>query len=157
LTQGIDPTSVSATSWETFAAADVASGVPEAPEGRALAEEIVEVSRTSAVVLVVAALVILPIAASVSPFDPTWIEGIYDAADRDDVVMIVTWSSVAACSRIRPTTLGSETVASGRGPANDLVSPLRSFEEIVPHPGERYDSARSSQSTRGPPQRFGSA
>jgi len=100
----------------------------------------------------VAALVAVPVAASASPPDPMWIEGIYDAADGDDVVMIVTWSSVAACSRSVPTTFGSETAASWHGPAYDLVSPLRSLEEIASRSAGRYDSARSSQSMRGPPQ-----
>jgi hypothetical protein len=97
----------------------------------------VQLTRTGAVVLIVTALVILPIAASASPPDPMRTAGICDAADGDDVVTPVT-----------------EATVSKHGPTYDLVSPLRSPEEVTPPPGGSYESSRSAQSTRGPPQTF---
>jgi hypothetical protein len=48
-------------------------------------------SRTRAVVLlVVLGLVALPALAHASPPDPTWISGLYDGGDCDDVVVAAT-------------------------------------------------------------------
>jgi hypothetical protein len=40
--------------------------------------------------VVIAPLVVLPVLASSSPPDPAWIDGIYDDADHDDVVVLAT-------------------------------------------------------------------
>jgi hypothetical protein len=83
-----------------------------------------------------------------------WIEGIYDAADSDYIVLIVTCISMVTCSTIVPTTLGSETAASGHEATYDVASPLRSLEKIAADPVERYERAQSSRTTRGSPQWF---
>ncbi len=50
-------------------------------------------------VVVVSALVVLLPTAFASPVDQTWIPGLYDDADFDDVVLLLTGSvaSVASC------------------------------------------------------------
>src|SRR5215467_10974022 len=42
----------------------------------------------SAVLPIVAVLILLPTIASASPPDPSWITGIYDGADGDDIVIL---------------------------------------------------------------------
>jgi len=63
-------------------------------------------NRVSSIALpVVLALILLPAIAFASPPDPSWIAGIYDGADRDDIVNLVyeTWAASAAASpRIGP-------------------------------------------------------
>ena len=46
--------------------------------------------RGATTTLIVIALIVLPAAGLASPPDPTWIDGIYDGADFDDVVLLVT-------------------------------------------------------------------
>ncbi|MFI5284521.1 MAG: hypothetical protein ACHQ0J_15560 [Candidatus Dormibacterales bacterium] len=45
--------------------------------------------------LLVSLLVVLTPMAWASPIDPTWIQGVYDDADFDDVVMYLTSGTVA--------------------------------------------------------------
>src|SRR5215831_16595935 len=63
-------------------------------------------TRVSSVLLpVVLALILLPKIAFASPPDPSWIAGIYDGADGDDVVNLVyenSAASAAASSYIGP-------------------------------------------------------
>jgi len=49
-----------------------------------------DVSQVLVVVLALFASATLPALAYASPPDPSWIEGIYDDADSDDVVVLVT-------------------------------------------------------------------
>jgi hypothetical protein len=50
-------------------------------------------SRVLLIALLLAAPATLPAVAHASPPDPTWIHGIYDGADFDDVVSLVTSGS----------------------------------------------------------------
>jgi len=54
---------------------------------------LLRVSRLALIVLVVAILVTLVPLAHTSPPDPTWIPGVWDNADHDDVVILVTSDS----------------------------------------------------------------
>jgi len=92
-------------------------------------------NRVGTVVLIVTVLAILPIAAGASLPDPTWIAGLYDAADGDDVVALVR-----------------ETAAQGHGPTYRLVALLRSSEELTTRPAASYETSQSPQSTRSSPQ-----
>jgi hypothetical protein len=47
------------------------------------------VTRAGGALLLLVALLLLPIAAMASPTDPTWIGGVYDAADGDDEIALV--------------------------------------------------------------------
>jgi hypothetical protein len=85
----------------------------------------------------VTALVLLPIAAFASPVDPAWIEGIYDGADGDKLVLHIT-----------------ETFASSDG-----VATYRLFLPIIftvgVNPGPRvYADSRTVPPARSPPQTF---
>jgi len=48
------------------------------------------INRPVSVVVLMTALLVLPIVAFTSPPDPVWVPGIYDGADGDDVVTLVT-------------------------------------------------------------------
>jgi len=82
----------------------------------------------------IAVLVFLTIAAGASPPDPVWIEGLYDAADGDDVVSQL-----------------SETVGSAEGDTDKSLSP----PHTLPHSPPLQQSASSDplllQVERGPP------
>src|SRR5262245_19612983 len=47
---------------------------------------------------IVLALILLPVIAFVIPADPSWIAGIYDGADGDDIVSLVYETSAANTS-----------------------------------------------------------
>ena len=82
--------------------------------------------RQPLVVLLVGALLALAPLAQSSPPDPTWIGGLYDNADYDDIVLTVT-SGVAAVEWLSPSA-GDPLVVSvaPRAPGDDsLVSLLR--------------------------------
>src|SRR5215471_4269156 len=76
---------------------------------------------------VVVALVLLPLIAFASPSDPSWIAGIYDGADGDDVVTFVyETAGVGAAS------LGSVLPLSRSFNAS-LVSGLGTLHGFPPH------------------------
>ena len=50
----------------------------------------IRMSRALGALLIGALLTLLPLVAAASPPDPMWIAGIYDEADGDDVVALVT-------------------------------------------------------------------
>ena len=84
--------------------------------------------------LLIVTLVLLPLAAGASPPDPTWLAGIYDEADGDDVVGLV--DDTVACK------------------TNDVHAPLSLAclpdELIYPTPSE-YGTSRTLTRDRGPP------
>jgi len=57
--------------------------------------------RTSTFLLVVAVLILLPAIAFASPPDPSWIAGIYDGTDGDDIVNLV--DQTAGTEAVSPT------------------------------------------------------
>src|SRR5215467_12363230 len=83
---------------------------------------------------IVMALVLLPAIAFASPPDPSWIAGIYDGADGDDIVNLVYDTSAVT------------TAASSRiGPLHSMPGIL--IERITPRlPGRRF-----AQGPRAPP------
>ena len=85
--------------------------------------------------VVVTVLVPLPILAFASPPDPVWVPGIYDGADGDDIVTLVT-----------------ETVASEDGVPCQLRFPALSPEAVVGRDPVNYDRSRIL-----PPARFSRA
>ena len=92
-------------------------------------------NRESSIALpVVLAVILLPVIAFASPPDPSWIAGIYDGADRDEIVNLVyeTWAaSAAGWSHI--------------GPSPSMSGIL--IERITPRlPGSRF-----AQAPRAPP------
>ena len=60
--------------------------------------------RLAALLLLASAVALLPLAYA-SPPDPTWIGGLYDDADYDDVVLAVT--SVAGTIEVAPAPTGA--------------------------------------------------
>ena len=88
------------------------------------------------VVLVVAALLTLPSLAQASPPDPTWIGGLWDDADYDNVVIVVT-ASVASMTL---------------WPSHDSLrlQAARAFAAPIDESDPRVAS-RSSGHTRAPP------
>jgi hypothetical protein len=64
---------------------------------------------TSITVSLLVPLVVLVAMGYASPPDPSWIPGLYDAADYDDVVVLITSGSVAAglatLQDVRPTVI----------------------------------------------------
>jgi hypothetical protein len=104
-----------------------------------------QMAQAVGVLLVATALAILPIATCASPPDPTWIEGIYDLADGDD---IVTFIRDTAASKHR----ASFPVALVIPLTYNLVSPPHSSEALTTRFEGRYKSSRPSENTRGPPQ-----
>jgi hypothetical protein len=91
-------------------------------------------SRLSATVVAAMTLTLLPILAAASPPDPIWIHGIYDEADGDDVVVLVSDA------------VGSTHVDS---PA---LSPLLCLSEELVYPRlALYEGLRELDRERGPP------
>lgn len=72
-----------------------------------------------AAVLLIGLVALTPLAHA-SPADPLWIEGIYDAADHDDVVLAVTCLESPAGAAL-PVHVGPASVLAGIGP---VASPL---------------------------------
>ena len=89
--------------------------------------------------LLLGVLVTLPACAHASPTDPTWIAGLYDDNDYDDVILFITGAVTAVDSRIAVPD-GLVTVYLG------LIAPST----------PRFVSARSVRplSTRAPPYLF---
>ena len=92
-------------------------------------------SRWIAWILIALVIALAPIAWA-SPSDPTWISGVYDDADFDDVVTYLTSGSVAI-------------------PALPLVDVVPAFAltPVLPAPYEKPELSLllSSQSPRAPP------
>jgi len=92
-------------------------------------------SRWIAWVLTALVIALAPIAWA-SPPDPTWISGVYDGADFDDVVTYLTSGSVAI-------------------PALPVVDVVPAFDRtpVLPAPYEKLELSLllSSQSPRAPP------
>ena len=93
-------------------------------------------SRVGLVGLILLALAALPSLAYASPPDPSWIPGLYDDADYDDVVVLVS----------------SETASVGPGMLSDL-RPIVSMVKHVPAcPGEvEHSTPVSVVRLRAPP------
>src|SRR5262249_39282248 len=92
--------------------------------------------RGSTALLLLAPLFVLVAMGYASPPDPSWIAGVYDAADHDDVIVLITSGSAAA----------------GPGGMNDVRPSLIVVASPVP-PGAGAVSARgpSHESVRAPP------
>jgi hypothetical protein len=92
--------------------------------------------RASLAGLLLGALLALPPLAHASPTDPTWIPGLYDDNDYDDVILFITGAVTAVDSCIADP-IGLVTVCVG------LIAPSK----------PQFVSARplTSRSTRAPP------
>jgi hypothetical protein len=90
-------------------------------------------SRLVALVLVLAA-VIAPVLAAANVPDPTWIAGVYDGADADEVLALV-WDQT-------PAAVAAALVLDGRVEARLDVVPLRAALTALPAP---------SPASRAPP------
>jgi len=84
--------------------------------------------RLAVVPLVALALVALPLLAQASPPDPTWVSGVYDAGDYDDVVLTAT-STAGATGGVTLEAVETLWVVLG---AVVPHSPSRSTASIVP-------------------------
>jgi len=78
---------------------------------------------------------LLPSAAAASPSDPTWIAGIYDEADGDDVVALV-----------------GETVACRNDDTHILLCLVCLPDELISPTPSAYEPLRTLTRDRGPPQ-----
>jgi hypothetical protein len=75
-------------------------------------------------------LVALTLLAHASPPDPTWLAGLWDNADFDDVVLAVA-SAVGALETSRPELPGSPAAAAGLArPAEPRASGRAEFEAV---------------------------
>jgi len=92
--------------------------------------------RRSTAVFLLAPLLVLVAMGYASPPDPSWIAGVYDAADLDDVVVLVTSGSAAA---------GALVVHDVRPGWIFVASPVRTGE------GAASAGAPSHESVRAPP------
>jgi len=91
-------------------------------------------ARPLAVVFLATALVLLPLAAGASASDPTWIAGIYDEADGDDVIALI-----------------GDTVACTSEEAWEALSRVCLPDEVI-HPWRGVsEGACSRERQRGPP------
>jgi hypothetical protein len=104
--------------------------------------------RTSRMIVLVALILILPVAgltplAYASPPDPSWILGIYDGADYDDVVLLIT-SATGTTAPSAPADFAKIL----------LVVPLPSRLSSpgpLPPPSCRLYSGRQARGSSGPP------
>ena len=70
-------------------------------------------TRANSILLVAITLALLPAIAFSSPPDPSWIVGIYDGADADDIVTLITETPVASDAtlfHVSPLLCSSETL-----------------------------------------------
>jgi len=108
---------------------------------------------------IVLALILLPAMAFASPPDPSWIAGIYDGADGDDIVSFVYETSAASAtapSHLGPLTClpgmfleGIARIVSGSrftfGPRSPPVSSSAEFAYVfssLPPPSRRHENSR---------------
>ena len=80
--------------------------------------------------LVLASIAALPAMAHASPSDPTWIVGVYDDGDQDDLIALAAWATGAtgAPLDVHPTffpVVGLPLVRN-QAPAAGTPSPVRS-------------------------------
>jgi hypothetical protein len=71
---------------------------------------------TALLIAIALVLGVLPAMAYASPPDPSWVAGIYDGADYDDVVVLVTLA----------------TASVSLAPLADLTPDLRAIEKVPP-------------------------
>ena len=96
--------------------------------------------KVSRLLALVALVLIGPISALTplayaTPLDPSWISGIYDGADYDDVVLLITSEAGGLTSSLLPEFLQGLVVAG-----------------ILPHAGARVPTATvSTRHSRAPP------
>jgi len=83
--------------------------------------------------LAIVTVVALPSAAATLP-DQTWIQGIYDAADLDDLVILVT------------------DLSGDQGHCPELSLPFHSVADLVSLNMDAYETPDSRPMARGPPQ-----
>jgi len=94
------------------------------------------VGRALLAVLLPIACATLPVLAHASPPDPSWIAGIYDDDDYDDVVSLVE----------------SGTGSAGHAAPADVSPMLRRLERLAPAPEKAAaDRGRSAVHSRAPP------
>jgi hypothetical protein len=70
-------------------------------------------TRANSILLVAITLALLPAIAFSSPPDPSWIVGIYDGADADDIVTLITETPIASDAtlfHVSPPLCSSETL-----------------------------------------------
>jgi len=83
---------------------------------------------------VIAAMILIPAIAFASPLDPSWLGGVYDRADRDDIVTLV-----------------DDLVASESACLPDMTSPSQFYKPLfTTNPGTIF-SYPACRSMRGPP------
>lgn len=87
--------------------------------------------------MLMTALIVLPGVAFASPPDSVWVPGIYDGADGDDVVQLVT-----------------ETVASNDVVAYQLLTPALSSRDLMVGEDGTRQGPSPSRPPRGPPYSF---
>ena len=90
--------------------------------------------RTGGLFLLAIAVVAVPLMAVASPQDPTWVAGIYDASDCDDVA-----------------TLASEPSAAGNELVYELSPPAASSENLIGPDRRERDGTGWLPGMRGPP------
>lgn len=84
-----------------------------------------------ALVLLCASAALLPLAYA-SPPDPSWIRGVYDGADFDDVVVLLT-SGSAVIDAVLQISVGRAQLLPGRTrPPNDTLGTLPEFAPLQP-------------------------
>jgi len=93
--------------------------------------------RAISALLIVTVLCLLPVAAGASPPDPTWIAGIYDEADGDDVVWIL-----------------DDTVACAHHDTDAFLVRFCLPAALIPSAPPAYETPCRLQRDRGPPHRI---
>jgi len=83
---------------------------------------------------VVAAMILIPAIAFASPLDPSWLGGVYDGANGDDVVSLV-----------------NDLVASKPARLADMPSPSQFYKPPFTTKPDTISSYPSCRFTRGPP------
>jgi hypothetical protein len=110
----------------------------------------------SALFPIVVALILLPPSAFASPPDPSWVSGIYDGADGDDIVSLVydtTTIEVVSRFPVPPLPFSYESL-SPSGHISGQDCPAGEFTRGPPFPaGDRGAGRRAG--TVWPPQPFG--
>jgi len=94
------------------------------------------VIRALLISLVIAGPATLPALAEASPPDPSWLPGIYDGADHDDVVVLI--GSIAGC------------IACSAFASVDRLPPLTG-KVLPPADGPRSPARRAPAGPRAPP------
>jgi hypothetical protein len=86
--------------------------------------------RSAAVVVLVGLMLMLPPIAHACPTDPTWIGGLYDDNDYDDVVLFITGGLTAVDARVVDP-VGPIAICLGQvDPSQPHTVPLRPLESL---------------------------